>query len=74
MQKSYAVVVFPPRPSAGVSGICIPAEHSNEIARLEAERKVRLWTVRAVISDHVPLYGELDDAIMSDATNVLSTS
>jgi hypothetical protein len=62
MLKSYAVV-FPPRPSAGVSGICVPAEHDNEISRLEAERKVRLWTVRAIISDHVPLYGELNDAI-----------
>jgi hypothetical protein len=62
MPKRYAVV-FPPRPAPGVSGICIPEEHDKEIARLEAERKIRLWTVRAVISDHVPLYGELEDAI-----------
>ncbi len=62
MPTRYAVV-FPPQPTAGVSGICIPEEHHAEIARLEGERKVRLWTVRAIISDHVPLAGELEDAI-----------
>jgi hypothetical protein len=62
MPKRYAVG-FPPQPTAGVSGICIPEEHQEEIARLEAERKVRLWTVSAIISDHVPLAGELEEAI-----------
>jgi hypothetical protein len=62
MPTRYSVV-FPPRPTVGVSGICIPEEHREEIARLETERKVRLWTVRAVISDHVPMAGELEEAI-----------
>jgi hypothetical protein len=62
MARRYAFV-FPPDPIAGVSGICIPEGQFEEVDRLEAERKVRLWTVRAVISDHVPLYGELSDAI-----------
>lgn len=62
MANRYAFV-FPPRPIAGVSGVCVPEERLREMASLEAERKVQLWTVRAIISDHVPLYGELDNAI-----------
>lgn len=62
MPRRY-VVVFPSPPTAGVSGICIPEEHREEIAHLASERKVRLWTVRAIISDHVPMAGELEEAI-----------
>jgi hypothetical protein len=60
--KRYSFV-FPPRPTAGVSGICIPEDRTREIRMLEAEQKIRLWTVRAIISDHVPLYGELENAV-----------
>jgi len=62
MSGRYAVA-FPPQPVAGVSGICIPEEHFEEVARLEAEKKVRLWTVRAIISDHVPMAGGIAEAM-----------
>jgi len=62
MANRYAFV-FPPEPIAGVSGICIPEERIKEVAQLEADRTIRLWTVRAIISDHVPLYGELENVI-----------
>jgi hypothetical protein len=57
------VVAFPPNPLAGISGICIPEQHYEEVARLENEKKVRLWTVRAIVSDHVPLAGGLEDVM-----------
>jgi hypothetical protein len=62
MANRYAFV-FPPEPIAGVSGICVPEERIDEVAQLEADPKIRLWTVRAIISDHVPLYGELENVI-----------
>jgi hypothetical protein len=71
MSNRYALV-FPSQPSAGVSGICIPEKHLAEIGRLESERKVLLWTVRAIISDHVPLYGELEDAFRRHSQHSLS--
>lgn len=62
MPNQYAVA-FPSQPSPGVSAILVPAERQAEVARLEANREVRLWTVRAIISDHVPLAGSFDEAI-----------
>jgi hypothetical protein len=70
LPSRYAFV-FPSQPSAGVSGICIPEKHLAEIGQLESDRKVRLWTVRAVISDHVPLYGELEDVIQRHSQHSL---
>jgi hypothetical protein len=57
------LVVFPPAPSAGLSGVLVPEKHHAEMTRLEKDRQIRLWTVRAVISDHVPLAGDIDDAL-----------
>lgn len=57
-------IAFPPNPSAGLSGILIPEKHREEIGLLERTRQVRLWTVRAIISDHVPLAGTLEDVLL----------
>jgi hypothetical protein len=62
MPSRYAVV-FPPDPSPGISGVFVPEEHLEEIGQLEKSGKVRLWTVRAIISDHVPLAGDFEDSI-----------
>lgn len=70
MAGRYAVV-FPEIPDAGVSGICIPEERLPEVRELEAERQVRLWTVRAIISDHVPLYGNLGEVLRRQSQHSL---
>jgi hypothetical protein len=57
------LVAFPPNPSPGSSGVLIPEKCRREIAELENARQVRLWTVRAVISDHVPLAGTIDSVL-----------
>jgi hypothetical protein len=62
MTDRYAVA-FPSNPIPGVSGIYIPEERLAEVGRLEAEKKVRLWTVRAIVSDHAPMAGSLTEAI-----------
>jgi hypothetical protein len=62
MPKRYGVV-FPSQASPGVSAICVPEEHLEEVARLEANRAVRMWTVRAIISDHIALAGDFDEVI-----------
>jgi hypothetical protein len=62
MPKRYAVV-FPSQLSPGVSAICVSEEHHEEVGRLELDRAVRVWTVRAIISDHIPLAGNFDETL-----------
>jgi hypothetical protein len=62
MPNQYAVV-FPSQASPGVSAILVPEERRGEIDDLEKKQTVQLWTVRAIISDHIPLAGSFDEAI-----------
>lgn len=57
------LIAFPPQPTPGTLTVVVPAERVPEMERLEKERQMRLWTVRAVISDHVPLAGSLNDVL-----------
>jgi hypothetical protein len=54
------ILAFPKQYWPGTSGVVIPEEHKEEVVSLEKSGEVRLWTVRAVISDHVPLAGNLE--------------
>jgi hypothetical protein len=54
------ILAFPEQYWPGTNGVVIPEEHKEEIDSLEKSGEVRLWTVRAIISDHVPLAGTLE--------------
>lgn len=54
---------FPRAASPGLSAVLIPEERRDEIERYEKDRRTRLWTVRAVVSDHVPLSGSIEEAL-----------
>jgi len=57
------LIAFPQQPTPGTLTVVVPAERVEEMARLEKERQMRLWTVRAEISDHVPLAGGLSEVL-----------
>lgn len=57
------VVVFPPAPTAGMLGVLIRESRVDEFRRLERENRVRIWRVRGVVSDHVPLAGDARSVI-----------
>ena len=65
------VLVFPGVPSTGAIGAFAKYEKLEQIKRLEQERTVRHWEVRAYISDHAPLVGGADDALSRPAYHLL---
>ncbi len=52
------VVAFPPAPTAGMLGVLVREGRVDEFRRLERENRVRIWRVRGVVSDHIPLCGD----------------
>ncbi len=52
------VAVFPPEPIAGVLGVVVRESRVQEFTELERENARRIWRVRGIISDHVPLAGD----------------
>ena len=52
------VVAFPPSPTAGTLGVLVRASRVDEFRRLEHENTRRIWRVRGVVSDHIPLCGD----------------
>lgn len=51
------VGIFPNNPTPGALGAFTKLGNVDEIKRLQEERTLRRWEVRAYISDHVPLAG-----------------
>lgn len=56
-------IVSPAKPQPGTLAVVVPAGREDEVAHFEKNRELRLWTVRAVISDHVPLAGGLAEVL-----------
>jgi len=52
------VVAFPPSPTPGMLGVLVRASRVDEFRRLEHENRRRIWHVRGVVSDHIPLCGD----------------
>jgi hypothetical protein len=57
------VVAFPPTPTAGMLGVLVREGRVDEFRRLERENRVRIWRVRGVVSDHIPLSGDARSAL-----------
>lgn len=57
-------VVFPPEPTPGCLAVAVPESRLGELQRLEQERARRVWRVRGVVSDHVPLIGSIQDVLL----------
>jgi len=51
------VAVYPEQPTPGGLGILVPQNRLDEMQELQREAARRVWEVRAVVSDHIPLSG-----------------
>lgn len=65
-------IVDPPEPMPGVLGIVIPETRLEESRNLERERKRQLWKVRGVVSDHIPLAGDIKSIVNRERTHNFS--
>jgi len=64
MSSSRMVLgLYPETATPGALGAVTWPEKAEEIRKLEKERELRLWEVRAHLSDHVPLAGNLADTL-----------
>lgn len=63
MPEDRLVIVFPPEPTAGALGVVVPENRIEELQGLEQDRRVRIWKVRAIVSDHVPLTGSIAEGL-----------
>lgn len=61
------VLVFPREPTPGALGVFARYEKLDEVRALEAERQQRVWEVRAVLSDHIPLAGDAASSMNRDS-------
>ena len=57
------VLIVPQEPVPGTLAVLARESKIGEIRELEAARRQRIWRVRAVISDNIPLCGDGDDAV-----------
>jgi hypothetical protein len=62
-ENQLYAIVFPPQPTPGTLAVVVPTSRIQEMQKLEAERGVRLFRVRAILSDHVPLSGGLAEVL-----------
>jgi hypothetical protein len=60
---SADMLVFPREPTPGALGIFAKNEKLQEVRELEAEKQERIWEVRGVLSDHIPLAGGADSSM-----------
>jgi hypothetical protein len=58
-------IVDPVEPMPGVIGVAVPEERLPELRALEAAQKRQVWRVRGVISDYIPLAGDVRAVIDS---------
>jgi hypothetical protein len=52
-------IVFPPVPMPGALAVAVREERLNEIGAIERQRVRCLWRVRGIISDFIPLAGDI---------------
>jgi hypothetical protein len=57
------LLIFPRDPSSGALGNFAKQSRTEEIRDLEAARQLRLWDVRAFVSDTVPLAGDAAEVL-----------
>lgn len=56
-------IISPRDPSPGTLGVVVSESRIEELRVLEQERRLRVWRVRGIISDHIPLSGSIADGL-----------
>jgi hypothetical protein len=63
--------LYPEMPTPGALGVVTSPDKMEEIKELEKERELRPWEVRAYLSDHVPLAGNLSETLQRTGVHFL---
>jgi hypothetical protein len=61
--SEYLGIVYQEKRIPGALAIVVPESRLDELKALEADRRRRVWTLRAVVADSVPLAGNLYEMI-----------
>lgn len=67
-------VVDPPDPLPGSLAVLLPASQANRFNEIVTERNFKRYVVRAVLTDNVPLSGNLDELISRPSNSLISVS
>lgn len=67
--RGRLAIVDPRDPMPGVIGVAVPEERLAELQSVEQARKRQLWRVRGVVSDHIPLAGDVRAVIDGERTH-----
>ncbi len=62
-QQTTWVLVDPQTPIPCTLAVVVPAERVQEIKKVEQEQRERRFLVRAILSDHIPLSGTMDEIL-----------
>jgi hypothetical protein len=69
MSNGRLAIVDPSEPMPGVIGVAVPEERLAELRSVEQAKKRQLWRVRDIVSDHIPLAGDVRAVIDSERTH-----
>ncbi len=69
--QDHHLVVFPREPIPGSLSVIVLESRAQELRELETERQVRVWTVRGIVSDHIPLSGGSDASLARASHHLL---
>jgi Methylamine utilization protein MauJ len=67
--RGRLAIVDPSDPAPGVIGVAVPEERLAELQAAEQARTKQVWRVRGVVSDHIPLAGDVRGVIGSERTH-----
>lgn len=61
---SQPIIVWPPVPVAGCLAVIVPQSRLEVLKQTETEKTQQLFVVRAYLSDHIPLFGDIKDVLV----------
>lgn len=64
-------VAYPRIPIPGALAVVVPGPRLDEVRQLEGERRRRVWTLRAIVADSIPLGGTLPEMLARDSRSGL---
>ena len=71
MNAENYIIARPPLPTPFCLATVFPESQRENIFRIETDKKKRIYTVRAVISEHIPLAGNIPDLIAKQSKSLL---
>lgn len=68
------VLVDPKEPLPCSLGVVVEEARVDDIGRIEKEQRQRPFRVRALLSDHIPLAGSMDDVLERPSQHLMAVN